>query len=246
MRKLSVIVCTLLLSGAAYAQNMTVRGKVTANGEELPGVTVTVKGSGGGTITSLDGDYSIKADAGSILVFSFIGYETVEIPVKGNGPINVELREKTTDLDEVVIAVPYGTAKKSSFTGSAGVVDRKIIANSQVASVSKALQGSVAGLQSFSLSGQPGEDATIIIRGVGSVNASTTPLYVVDGVPYDGALSSISNHHRVEGCGRSVALWLTCSQRRGDDYHETGFEILIAQHRDFSQIRLLRPCGEGL
>ena len=187
------MVCTLLLSGAAYAQNMTVRGKVTANGEELPGVTVTVKGSGGGTITSLDGDYSIKADAGSILVFSFIGYETVEIPVKGNGPINVELREKTTDLDEVVIAVPYGTAKKSSFTGSAGVVDRKIIANSQVASVSKALQGSVAGLQSFSLSGQPGEDATIIIRGVGSVNASTTPLYVVDGVPYDGALSSISN-----------------------------------------------------
>ena len=76
------MVCTLLLSGAAYAQNMTVKGKVTANGEELPGVTVTVKGSGGGTITSLDGDYSIKADAGSILVFSFIGYETVEIPVK--------------------------------------------------------------------------------------------------------------------------------------------------------------------
>ena len=114
------MVCTLLLSGAAYAQNMTVKGKVTANGEELPGVTVTVKGSGGGTITSLDGDYSIKADAGSVLVFSFIGYETVEIPVKGNGPINVELREKTTDLDEVVIAVPYGTAKKSSFTGSHG------------------------------------------------------------------------------------------------------------------------------
>lgn len=193
MRKLSLLACALLLGGAAYAQNMTVKGKVTANGLEIPGVTVSVKGTAGGTITSLDGDFTIKADAGSVLVFSFIGYETVEVPVKGNGPINVELREKTTDLDEVVIAVPYGTAKKSTFTGSAGVVDKKIIANSQVASVSQALQGSVAGLQSFSASGQPGEDATILIRGVGSVNASTTPLYVVDGVPYDGALSSISN-----------------------------------------------------
>lgn len=193
MRKLSLLACALLLGGAAYAQNMTVKGKVTANGLEMPGVTVSVKGTAGGTITSLDGDFTIKADAGSVLVFSFIGYETVEVPVKENGPINVELREKTTDLDEVVIAVPYGTAKKSTFTGSAGVVDKKIIANSQVASVSQALQGSVAGLQSFSASGQPGEDATILIRGVGSVNASTTPLYVVDGVPYDGALSSISN-----------------------------------------------------
>lgn len=193
MRKLSLLACALLLGGAAYAQNMTVKGKVTANGLEMPGVTVSVKGTAGGTITSLDGDFTIKADAGSVLVFSFIGYETVEVPVKGNDPINVELREKTTDLDEVVIAVPYGTAKKSTFTGSAGVVDKKIIANSQVASVSQALQGSVAGLQSFSASGQPGEDATILIRGVGSVNASTTPLYVVDGVPYDGALSSISN-----------------------------------------------------
>lgn len=193
MRKLSLLACALLLGGAAYAQNMTVKGKVTANGLEMPGVTVSVKGTAGGTITSLDGDFTIKADAGSVLVFSFIGYETVKVPVKGNGPINVELREKTTDLDEVVIAVPYGTAKKSTFTGSAGVVDKKIIANSQVANVSQALQGSVAGLQSFSASGQPGEDATILIRGVGSVNASTTPLYVVDGVPYDGALSSISN-----------------------------------------------------
>ena len=193
MRKLSLLACALLLGGAAYAQNMTVKGKVTANGLEMPGVTVSVKGTAGGTITSLDGDFTIKADAGSVLVFSFIGYENVEVPVKGNGPINVELREKTTDLDEVVIAVPYGTAKKSTFTGSAGVVDKKIIANSQVANVSQALQGSVAGLQSFSASGQPGEDATILIRGVGSVNASTTPLYVVDGVPYDGALSSISN-----------------------------------------------------
>ena len=193
MKKITFTVCSLLLSAALYSQNVTVKGRVTADGIEMPGVSVTVKGEAGGTITSLDGIYSINAKAGSVLVFSFVGYETVEVPVKGNGPINVILKEKTTDLDEVIISVPYGTAKKSTFTGSAGVVDKKIIANSQVASVSQALQGTVAGLQSFSASGQPGEDATILIRGVGSVNASNTPLYVVDGVPYDGALSSISN-----------------------------------------------------
>ena len=88
---------------------------------------------------------------------------------------------------------PTVLQKKSTFTGSASVIDKKIIAASQVSSVSKALQGTVAGLQSFSTSGQPGEDASIYIRGVGSANATTTPLYVVDGVPYDGALSSISS-----------------------------------------------------
>ena len=96
-------------------------------------------------------------------------------------------------VDEVVITVPYGTAKKSTFTGSASYIAAGTIEKAQVSSVSKALQGTVAGLQSFSSSGQPGSDATILIRGVGSVNASTNPLYVVDGVPYDGALSSIAS-----------------------------------------------------
>lgn len=146
MKKITFTVCSLLLSAALYSQNVTVKGRVTADGIEMPGVSVTVKGEAGGTITSLDGIYSINAKAGSVLVFSFVGYETVEVPVKGNGPINVILKEKTTDLDEVIISVPYGTAKKSTFTGSAGVVDKKIIANSQVASVSQALQGTVAGL----------------------------------------------------------------------------------------------------
>lgn len=114
------------------------------------------------------------------MVFSFIGYETVEMPVKGQKVINVDLKESSVAIDEVVIAVPYGTAKKSTFTGSASVIDKKIVAASQVSSVSKALQGTVAGLQSFSTSGQPGEDADIYIRGVGSANASQTPLYVVD------------------------------------------------------------------
>ena len=187
--------CALFLCMTTYAQDVTVRGKVTAHGDGMAGVTVVVKGSDGrlGTVTSINGDYSLRVDGKTTLVFSYIGYETVEAPVKGRTNINVEMKETSLAVDEVIITVPYGTAKKSTFTGSAGVVDRKLIASSQVSSVSKALQGSVAGLQSFSTSGQPGEDASIYIRGIGSANASTTPLYVVDGVPYDGALSSISS-----------------------------------------------------
>lgn len=187
--------CALFLCVATYAQDVTVRGKVTSHGEGMAGVTIVVKGSNGrqGTITSIDGDYLLKVDGKGSLVFSYIGYETMEVPVKGRTTVNVEMKETSLAVDEVVITVPYGTVKKSTFTGSAGVVDKKLIASSQVSSVTKALQGSVAGLQSFSTSGQPGEDASIYIRGIGSVNASTTPLYVVDGVPYDGALSSISS-----------------------------------------------------
>lgn len=193
MNKFLSLLCSSLICVATYAQNITVNGKVTASGEEMPGVTVAVKGGTNGTITSIDGSYSLQVDAKSTLVFSFIGYETVEMPVKGQKVINVDLKESSVAIDEVVIAVPYGTAKKSTFTGSASVIDKKIVAASQVSSVSKALQGTVAGLQSFSTSGQPGEDASIYIRGVGSANASQTPLYVVDGVPYDGKLSSISS-----------------------------------------------------
>lgn len=193
MSRSLTLLCMLLFCIATYAQRITVSGKVTAGGEGLPGVTVAVKGSTNGTITSMDGDYSLQTEPQNTLVFSFIGYETQEVSINGQKTINIEMHESSIAIDEVVIAVPYGTAKKSTFTGSASVIDKKIIAASQVSSVSKALQGTVAGLQSFSTSGQPGEDASIYIRGVGSANATTTPLYVVDGVPYDGALSSISS-----------------------------------------------------
>lgn len=176
-----------------YAQEITVTGKVTAGGEEMPGVTVAVKGQTRGTITSTDGSYQIQVNGNESLIFSFVGYETVTIPINKRKVINVELKETTQMVDEVVITVPYGTAKKSTFTGSASYIAAGTIEKAQVSSVSKALQGTVAGLQSFSSSGQPGSDATILIRGVGSVNASTNPLYVVDGVPYDGALSSIAS-----------------------------------------------------
>jgi len=193
MRKILTLLCSLFVCYTAAAQEVTVTGKVTSGGVEMPGVTVTVKGKTRGVITSVDGTYSIKANESESLQFSFVGYETIVEPISKRKVINVDMREEAQLVDEVVISVPYGTVKKSTFTGSASLVDGKTIGNSQVSSISKALQGTVAGLQSFSSSGQPGSDATIIIRGVGSVNASTTPLYVVDGVPYDGALSSIAS-----------------------------------------------------
>ena len=181
-----------IVVGLAIAQKITVTGIVnTSGGEKFPGVSIRVKGDRVGTVTSTDGSYEVLADRNATLVFSFIGYNSIEVPVKGREVINVEMKESSTELNEVVISVPYGIAKKQTFTGSAAAVDSKIVANSEVGSVSKALEGTVAGLQSFSSSGQPGEDATILIRGVGSANASTTPLYVVDGVPYAGALSSL-------------------------------------------------------
>ena len=123
------------------------------------------------------------------MVVSFIGMKTQEVAIK---PIvNVVLHSDTEVLDEVMV-VAYGTAKKSSFTGSASTVSAKSIEKLQVSNVSKALEGSAPGVQVAMQSGQPGSDATIRIRGIGSINSSSAPLYVVDGMPYDGSISAIN------------------------------------------------------
>ena len=193
MNRFYLALCGVSLCASVSAQSIRIKGIVNAaDGEPLPGVTVRVKGEKIGTVTAGDGSFSISADRHATLIFSSIGYTTVDVPVNSRTSLLVKLEDNSTSLNEVVISVPYGTVKKSSFTGSAANVDNKVIANSQVATVSQALQGTVAGLQSFSTSGQPGEDADIYIRGIGSVNASNTPLYVVDGVPYDGKLASIA------------------------------------------------------
>lgn len=194
MKRFYTLLCGLCFIVSLYAQDYTVSGQVTSAGDVLPGVTVSVKNNTNqGTITDIDGKYSLKVIGDQTLVFSFIGFETTNVSINNRKKIDVELKESAHQLDELVITVPYGTAKKSTFTGSAGYVSGSVIEKSQVSNVSKALQGTVAGLQSFSSSGQPGSEATVRIRGVGSVLASSSPLYVVDGVPYDGNLSSINS-----------------------------------------------------
>lgn len=169
---------------------MEVSGKVVSTtGETLIGVSVVVKGTTTGVATDVNGRFNLKVPRNTTLVFSYIGYITKEVPATGK--MQVTLEEDQQELDEVMV-VAYGTARKSSFTGSAAVVKKDVLEKSQVSSLSKALQGVSAGVQANSASGQPGTDADIRIRGIGSINASSSPLYVVDGVPYDGSLNSIN------------------------------------------------------
>jgi outer membrane receptor for Fe3+-dicitrate len=123
------------------------------------------------------------------LVFTYVGFETKEVPVSGN-TLNVQLKASINNLNEVVV-VAYGTANKATYTGSASVVNAADLEKRQVSNISRTLQGIVPGLQSVASAGQPGSDASIRIRGIGSVNASSDPLYVVDGISYSGNINSI-------------------------------------------------------
>ena len=177
-----------------FAQNVTVSGTVTdlSTGEPLPAASVVLKGSTRtGTVADIDGAYSLTVPTGSTLVFSSIGYKSEEIVVSGARTINVALEPDAEGLEDVLI-VAYGTAKKESFTGSASTIKSEQIEKRTVANVTKALDGLAAGIQTTSGSGQPGAGATVRIRGFGSINASSNPLYVVDGVPYDGSISALN------------------------------------------------------
>lgn len=185
-----LLLCAVAVQ-AAVMDDIRVSGTVVSEGEPLPGASVFVKGTKTGTVTDIDGRYAISVPADGTLVFSFIGLQTREHKVGGRTVINVDLMPDNTQLEEVMV-VAYATAKKYSFTGAASTVKGDEIAKLQTSSVSRALEGTVAGLQASAASGQPGTDAEIRIRGIGSINASSAPLYVVDGVPYDGSVNSIN------------------------------------------------------
>lgn len=177
---------------SGQAQEQLLVGTVTDAQGALPGVSVLVKNTNKGTATNFDGEYSIQINKGDTIEFSFLGYLTKRVIYQGEKTLNILLVETKQELNEVIIHVPYGTANKKTYTGSAGVIQAKSIEKNQVSNISRVLEGSLAGVQSFAQSGQPGSEATVRIRGIGSVNASSSPLYVVDGVPYEGGLSSIS------------------------------------------------------
>lgn len=177
-----------------YAQQRSIQGKVTdANtGQALAGVSVRVSDQNKVTLTDAKGEFMLSTSGkdAPLLDFSFIGYESQQVRASG-GSISLALKPSSTDLDEVVV-VAYGTSKRSNITGSVSTVSSKAIENRQVSSISKALEGQVPGLQSVASSGQPGTDATIRIRGIGSINASSSPLIVLDGNPYAGDINSIN------------------------------------------------------
>ena len=185
MKKLILILNLLLSVSILFAQDVqTIKGTVTdAKNETMPGVSVLIKGTMQGTITDFDGQYSIQAEPQAVLVFSFVGFETQEIPVNNQTILNVQLKEQSYDIEEVV-AIGYGVARKRDLTGSIVSIDGDNLKTSPDYSPVKALQGKVPGLV-MTNSGAAGGSPTIRMRGVATVNASTNPLFVVDGMFVD-------------------------------------------------------------
>ena len=182
--KLTICIAVLLFSFEyGWAQQRTITGSVTdPDGVTLPGVTVVEKGTANGTVTNIDGNYSINVSAGAnTLVFSFVGMITQEVAIGSSAVYNVKLDQETIGLEEVV-AIGYGTAKKRDVTGSVGSVKSELITRTNPVQPASALQGQVAGVNVKKVNSRPGSDYTIDIRGVHSISYSSEPLVVIDGV----------------------------------------------------------------
>lgn len=187
-----LLVIVVFFVSISFAQEKTITGKVVDNNNlPLPGATVLVKNTSTGVSTDFDGNYSIKANQGDVLVFSFVGYITQEVSVGSSSTINVNLKEDVSTLEEVVV-VAYGTQTKQSIVGSVGVISDAVIETQQVTSPLRALQGAVPGVSLITAGGQPGSNPSIRIRGFASVNNSAEPLIIVDGAQFNGNLNSIS------------------------------------------------------
>ena len=171
-------------SGIAMAQGFTVTGRVTnTEGGGIPGATVVVKSDNTrGTTTDAMGAYSLEVKSpNDVLIFSFIGYKTVEVPVNNRTTINVQMNEDATEMDEVVV-IGYGTQKKQFLVGSVSQVSNKELLKAPMTNVSNMMTGKLPGITSIQRSGQPGADQTsIFVRGVSTFNNSS-PLCLVDGI----------------------------------------------------------------
>jgi TonB-linked SusC/RagA family outer membrane protein len=195
MKKLTFFIVCIALLGLqiSEAQVRRITGTVTsaADGTTIPGASVVVKGTSLGTITNLDGAYQLDVPPGAeALMVSFVGMRTQEVPITGT-VVNAVLEMEVVGVEEIMV-VAYGTTKKESFTGSAEVISAEKLEKRTVANISKALDGMAPGIQTTSGSGQPGAGSSVVIRGFGSINASNNPLYVVDGIPYDGSIAAIN------------------------------------------------------
>jgi TonB-linked SusC/RagA family outer membrane protein len=175
----------------SFAQEKTVSGVVSDGTGPVPGANVIVKGTKNGVQTDFDGKYAIKAKVGDVLVVSFVGMQDMSVKVGASNTVNFKLQIGRS-LDEVVV-VAYGKQKAKSIVGSVVTIGKEVLEKQQATSVLTALQGSVAGVNIIAAGGQPGDNPTIRIRGIGSINASSEPLIILDGAPFSGNLNSISS-----------------------------------------------------
>jgi TonB-linked SusC/RagA family outer membrane protein len=174
----------------SFAQEKVIKGVVSDSSGTLPGVNVIIRGTKSSAQTNFNGEYSIKAKTGDVLVFSFVGMAEATAKVGSLSIINMKM-QSGVNLSEVVV-VGYGKTTSEAFTGTFKQVKAEVLERKNVTNISQALAGEIAGVRVINSSGQPGADATVKIRGIGSVNANSDPLYVVDGVPFIGNLSSIN------------------------------------------------------
>lgn len=193
--KIILFFVSFLIYVVSFAQQKTITGNVvdSASDEPLPGVTITIKNTIKGTVTDFDGNFSLDVETGQTLVYSFVGYSPVEIIVGENSIINVKLNEAAESLDEVVL-IGYGSVQKKDLTGSVDLITSKDFNEGPVVSAQQLISGKIAGVSVSSGGGAPGEGQNIIIRGLGSLTLTSSPLYVIDGVPLnDGGVGGSRN-----------------------------------------------------
>jgi TonB-linked SusC/RagA family outer membrane protein len=194
-KRIFFILAFMVSLSVVFAQNRQVTGIVTSSedGQPLIGVTVVDRQTQKGTVTDENGGFSLSLpERARLLQISYLGYKTQEVTITGNQTLRIVMEPDVVAIDEVMV-IAYGTGKKSTFTGSATVVKSESIEKIRTSNVTQTLQGQSSGVQVINNSGQPGDDASIMIRGIGSMNASSSPLYVVDGVAYDGYLNQINS-----------------------------------------------------
>lgn len=196
IRKIEVLcIYSFLFITLANAQTKHTTGIVVdiENGEPLTGATITVKGTQQGCISDLNGKFTFPQALSEqqVLVVSYVGYQTVEVPVRPT-IMEIRLQQNINELDEIQVQVAYGTARKRSITGAVSVVDSKQIELRPVSSVTSVLNGLVPGMQTIDGVGQPGMEPEFRIRGYSSVNGSNKPLFVVDGMPFTGWITDLN------------------------------------------------------
>jgi len=174
-------ILSLLIANLAQGQDKTVQGKVTAENEPLPGVSVVIKGTQRGSITDASGVFEITATSSDTLVFSFVGYQKKQVPIGSRTNLQVILQPSVTELEEVV-AIGYGSVKKKDLTGAVSTVKGESLEKRNVSNLQQALSGQLAGVQVTANGGEPGAGASVLVRGISTINGND-PLYVVDGMP---------------------------------------------------------------
>lgn len=194
MKKYILTIFALMAACILNAQEYQISGTVTdTENEALAEVAVFVKGTQEGTTSDERGRYSIKAEKGDVLEFSFIGMVSQSVSVNKSAVVNIKMVADAIYLDEVV-AIGYGVAKKSDLTGAVASVKSEDLSNAKIGTVTSALQGLAAGVQVSTGSVKPGGDASVVIRGVGTLQAGSQPLYIVDGIPVGGGLQDLSSN----------------------------------------------------